>query len=273
MEPTWPKKRTSFHAVLDFGWEGPMIALILAAMTFLAPVFDSVTNLPSSLVQALGTNTVTNSVPTGNGLSASSGKTAIITNAKARITMLIVGGFFAVLAMWSLAYKSHFKRTYYPTWEIHFEEEFEKPYMTEARSKAAGVLLQYAKVKDWNKIKNKGELEPVLDFFDNLGLHQGFCHYLLIYCQEGFSFIQERQRVEKSTWEYIENLANEVFQIEAAKQGCSLLGVKLDPERYQKYMLEELGQDEDYEKEFTKAHPELFADQSSNPTISSKPQT
>ena len=160
MEPTWPKKRTSFHALLDFGWEGPVITLILAAATFLAPIFDAGPNVHADAVQIpVSTNETVPQIET---------KAAIITNTKARVAMIISCGLFAALAMASLAYKSHIKRTYNPTWEIHFEEEFDKDYMTAARSRAAGILMLYGKTKEWSTIDDTAEIEPVFDFFDNL---------------------------------------------------------------------------------------------------------
>ena len=170
------------------------------------------------------------------------------------------------------AIKANFKRLYDPAMIFHFEKEFED--MAESRGRAAAVLLLYSKTGDWKLVPNADELEPVLDFFDNLGfylygnqiservLHQSFCHWILLYYQDGCSYIKHRQEGpegEKSTWEHVGNLMEEIAEIEAAKQGCEREALKLGPKKYREYLLQEFEEsDGDFQTQFKKDNPEFF---------------
>jgi len=162
---------------------------------------------------------------------------------------------------------------YDPTLALHFEKELFYE-MNEQRGAAAAVLLLHAQYGDWEKVPRASDIEPVFDFFDNLGfylygsqisdrvLHQSFCHWILLYYQDGCSYIRQRQdepEGEKSTWEYVEYLVKQVRDIEAAKQGCAADSLRLGPEKYKKYLLEEFDEAEDqFKEDCRKAQPGIF---------------
>ncbi len=146
--------------------------------------------------------------------------------------------------------------------------------MAEQRGKAAAVLLLYSKLHEWDKIPSADDIEPILDFLDNLGfylygtqlservIHQSFCHWICLYYQEGNAYVSARREGaegERSTWEHVEYLVQEVFAIEAAKQGCLPQDLKLNPRKYRKYLLEEFEEgDSDFKTAFMKAYPDIF---------------
>ncbi len=238
----WPKRKKIFKLSLYLDWEAAAIGFLLAIATYVGPSIQSSTHDVSQ---------------------------------KSCLRLVIAGilVIFAVAAGVSATYKAHLKRAYDPSLVLRFEKEFFSD-MTEQRGKAAAVLLQYSDTGDWGKIPDAAEIEPILDFFDNLGfylygnqlservLHQSFCHWIALYYQEGSSYIRQRQKGEegeKSTWEHIEYLVSEVFEIESVKQGCSREALRLSQKKYRKYLLEELEEGEEaFKTEFRDAHPELF---------------
>jgi hypothetical protein len=246
----WPKiglgKRIG-NMALGWSWEPVIITIVAAAV----PVIFSTVPM-TDVVKIVATGVVA---------------------AKVNPTFLwciIPTGILVILAVASLAYKASIQRMYDPTLELKFEEEFSK--MPAERSRAAGVLLLYSESGTFSGIDG-ADLGTVLDFFDNLGfyyygkqlservIHQGFAHWLLLYYQHGQAYIEDRRNgpdCDKSTWEYIEDLVRYVAEIEAAKNEIEVTQLQIPPASYRKYLLEELGEDEEYYGEFGKAHPQLI---------------
>ena len=253
-----------------------MVSLVPVLITLLVPLFTS-TDAPSTTLSS-GTNAI--STPNTTNIAdhiltlPPNTRHALVTNHGSQLLI-----FWLAVALWlgvgvSLAIKAHRRRVFDPTLVLKFEKEFED--LSEERARAAGALLLYSLTGDWNKVPQGADIEPVLDFFDNLGfylygdqlservIHQSFCHWLVLYYHDGCSYIRIRQDGpdgERSTWEHIEFLITEVYDLEAAKQGCSREGLRLSPPKYKKYLMEEFdGGDDSFKAEFQKAHPMLFND-------------
>jgi len=254
------------------GWEATAITFLLALAAYSLPLFETPENKITVAVNLNLTNS-TNAISTNLvSLPASTSEPVCSTGKTARLVIVAFLLIIAVIAAGSSAYKAHLKRVYDPTLVVQFEKEFEE--MKGQRGKAAAVLLLYSKLGDWGKTPSADEIEPIFDFFDNLGfylygsqvgervLHQSFFHWICLYYQEGCTYIRLRREGvegEKSTWEHVEYLVEEVFEIEATKQGCSPQSLKLSPEKYKKYLLEEFEEAEDeFKSDFRKSHPELF---------------
>ena len=178
--------------------------------------------------------------------------------------------FIATLS--SLSYKAHIKKTYDPTLVREFEKEFFYE-MPKQRSRAAGVLLLYSKKQDWKAISNVSDIEPIFDFFDTIGfyfygvqlsdrvIHQSFYHWIVLYYQTGNFYIKEARKGrdgENAVWEFVNPLVAAIVRIEAKKQNdCEVTQLTLTPEKYRKYLIDELGEDEEHFKRFSEQHPDL----------------
>ena len=270
--PKWPRKKKIAKLWQHIAWEGVIIPITLALATLVLPLVER---------QTASVAAQNPPMPTGpaSGMVTNSANTSpiqlqpIVTNPAGRLAISLAITVLALLAFISLAHKAWYKRTYDPALVLQFEKEFFGEDMRLQRSKAAAALLVYSQTRDWSKVGNADEIEPVVDFLDNLGfylygnqtservLHQSFCHWILLYHQDGCDYITLRQTVpegEKSTWEHVTYLVNEVSEIEAAKQGCRVEALRLSPQKYKKYLLEELAESEESYNDFKKVNPNLF---------------
>ncbi len=125
------------------------------------------------------------------------------------------------------AYRKH---TYDPTWVLKYQDKFDAMEEKE-RPIAARLLLNGLKEKDYlsqigAKRKELSDIDPVLDFFEDLGFyvkgvqispevaHHHFYHWIRGYYQASRDYIDPWRDKEPARWEHLAYLFEITFEVE-----------------------------------------------------------
>lgn len=126
------------------------------------------------------------------------------------------------------AFFEHQRKTHNPEWILKYQDMFESAPFIELRKLAVNVLTDPAKkVRLGTRTKDLADIDPVLDFFEDLGFyesggqisaevihHHHFFHWIRAYWEQTEPYVRDWQKKEPARWDHLEELFETLQEIE-----------------------------------------------------------
>jgi hypothetical protein len=149
------------------------------------------------------------------------------------------------------AWVEYRRRTHDPTWILKYQEMFDG--LKEGRCAAASTLIEHkGHLGDLDGKRDVlGNIDDVLDFFDDVGFyqkggqispesaHHHFYHWLRMYWQASRDYVEAWQRKESARWNHVGELFEITSEVEMREQQCTRLEITLSCNDLDEYLEQE----------------------------------
>jgi len=138
-----------------------------------------------------------------------------------------------------------------PEWPFKFQESFDN--LEDERHEAAQRCLEFLNKGDWSKVDRADGVDPILDFFEDLGfyignwgflceetLHHHFYHWARAYLQVTDDYRKEKGRTDPACWNHCQSLLDKLSEVESLLRNRPIAELLLSKQMLESYLKEEL---------------------------------